>query len=276
MKCPNCGFDYKGNGRVCPQCSILFTPFSKLHPAPKPVVRYSLTGKMVTALSVLLAVAALFFLLFKLSGASGSSADYESEMQELARLVDEGSSADYKPLIEARKIMSRISPARLSDSDTLYVSLEQTLQAKTEDAFNAWVRAAEGQYDIADNVYGALKYYARADSIMPGNPLIGEKLRAMSLRSGLKGAMLLITAITVNSTSMTIHYKYFGTYDTSMRLTLERDDNAESTRISLPMSASFAGEQSHTVDSPFLSSCKSEVSIYEGDQLLYQIIPEPK
>lgn len=282
MKCNNCGANYQGTERVCPKCGVLLQPFSELYPKPADEIRYTSTGKVIAGLSVVIAVLSVItvcviavapFISTLFSGHKEIDLEQE-ELQHVSELVETGSSANHNDLIEARQMLQDFSGT--TESSTLYAdTIMALLRPKLQEAFDAWMKAAKAQFEIADNVEGALKYYNCADSILPGQSRLKEELHAMSLKSGLKGAELLLTGLTTSNTSMTFHYKYFGSYDTSLRLTIEREDATDAAKVTLPLTSGFAGEQSTTISNPYLTNYYGPVNVYEGEELLYQISITP-
>lgn len=262
MKCRNCGAEVTGRGRQCPKCGILLKPSGKIYQRPAEVVEYSTLGGVITGLAV--AVCVLTILSFVVS--SINSKNYsEREMARFAELVESGSAAQYRNLIEARMILDSL-PSDLVNSRK-YEPLMQKYYEKRDEASQGWIKAAEAQYDIADDIPAALKYFNRVDSIYPGSGELRSALDMISVKSGLKGVSVLFSRISVSGTTATLGYKYYGSYDTSLRLRLVWEDGY-ATRISLPLTTGNTELQSYSFEINGAPDDNSMVEIYEGSTLL--------
>lgn len=300
MICANCKKEYNGYARECPYCGALLKTFTEAHPPVTQVV-VKPVGKIVAGISVIFALVSLIVagVLFVLSlspaeadkpkdeskvGEPGAEVVEEEETEpawveqrnnaiaEVRRKGDIGSDVNYTQLIAARHALDSLLSVYGDHADL--VTVKEELERKQKMAADAWIKAGDAQYNIAENVQGALKYYQRADSIYPGYRRIPEALTAMAAKSRLTGARLFIGGITRHGNSFTIRYKYFGDSETTVALKFEQEDTGRTTTVNVNLKPSTKNYSIATVNSSFLDLYSGDVDIYEKNELIYIITPE--
>ncbi|MDE6265954.1 MAG: hypothetical protein K2M07_01215 [Muribaculaceae bacterium] len=265
MICRNCAKETGGKGRVCPHCGIVLRPRKKSQNSVSTVVVYNPFGKVIATVAVLLCVALFLFLTFRFVNKRVRAVN---DLDLFEELVDKGSSADYQYLIAARGVLKSMED--YGGDVNRYEQLAEQYYNKRDDALEGWMHAAETQYEIAGSVDDALRYYHRADSICPGNTELKNQLHAMSLKSGLKGAETLVSVVSCQNNQASIKYKYYGPYDSSLRLRLVWE-GGESTRITLPLKTGSDDYQVYNFELSGTPDHGCPVEIYEGQTLLFKL-----
>ena len=263
MRCRNCGEEVKVEGRKCPQCGILLTSANRLNPVT-PKVKNSPVGKVVTILAVAGCIVAGLVCGYRNISAHNES---EDKVALLADLVEKGSAADFRYLIQARELLDSMD-LDVRDNGRLDQLLADFKEKQT-DAFQSWCNAADAQYSVAESMPDALRLYCRADSISPADPELKNALRTISLKSGLKGTQIIFNDLKVDGSTATLYYKYYGAYETSLRLKIVWE-SGKTSYINLPL---LLSDNQQTYSLPFnMSTAGEDAAIYEGNKLLYEFI----
>ena len=270
MKCRNCGTECDGKARQCPECGTLLIPFSKLYPPQPPLIVKGNAGKVLAtifgALSTVIVVVCLVTIFLRIIPVSSGDELTEEEYAEMWNRIDEltfkGSAADYNSLIQARD-MIEIAKAHMPD-DSLNSVIELN-NKKLAEAHSAWIKAAKAQFQYASNLEAALRYFNRADSILPASPELITELRDMQKKTGLASVALLISDVSVTDSEVNISGRYYGDISATvtLRVNINGVDHEAFAFLSVEPNVSFG----FTNNAPI--SGDNHVEIYQGDQLIY-------
>jgi len=122
-----------------------------------------------------------------------------------------GNAQNYTSLISAKDLIDSLNKYQneyifISEKqDNSIKSLESSLSSKLDKAQSAWVRSAQGQLNVAEDVSTAIMYYHIA-AILKNSSLIKEALSGIAQSSGCKGAYMVITKAYLSGNNLVLDY----------------------------------------------------------------------
>lgn len=125
--------------------------------------------------------------------------------------INVGSAQNYTSLLSANVLMDSLkwyqdSYSYISDKpDNSLKGLESSLSKKLSEAQTAWIRSAEGQLNIAEDVSTAIIYYHIA-SLFKNSSSINNAISNIARNYGCNGAYMVVTKTKVEAGNMTIYY----------------------------------------------------------------------
>ncbi|MDO5395704.1 MAG: serine/threonine-protein kinase [Bacteroidales bacterium] len=181
-----------------------------------------LSKKWIVPTGIIGAVAITLFCVFIFGGKSeGGSQDASQQRlieQRYSNLksmcennINVGSPQNYTSLISAKKLIDSLNRYQReydfisSRQDHSVESLELLLSEKLDEAQSAWMRSAEGQLDIADDVSAAIMYYHIAANIKNSED-VDSALSKIAHKTGCNGAYMAVTNAVVNGNKLMIDY----------------------------------------------------------------------
>lgn len=122
-----------------------------------------------------------------------------------------GDAPNYQALLEAKALIDSLK-AYQSEYQFLknnlansYSGLETSLSGKIDDAQAAWIRSAEGQLNVAEDVSTAIIYYHIA-SLLKSSSAINNAISNIARSSGCNGAYMAVTKMKVDNGKLIIDY----------------------------------------------------------------------
>lgn len=115
-----------------------------------------------------------------------------------------------KELIDSLHYYSETYPYLSELPNSSYSSLESTLNAKIAEAQAAWMRSAEGQYAIAEDIPSAIAYYQIAAQL-DDNSNVKSAISRMANSTGCKGAFMNVTQAIIKDNKLIIKYDGLNT-----------------------------------------------------------------
>ena len=134
-----------------------------------------------------------------------------------------GSPENYISLLEAKDLVDSLRYytenysyiSRLSNSS--YETLESNLNTKIAEAQAAWMRAAKGQYEIAEDVPTAIAYYHIAAQL-DDNVDVKSAISKIAKSTGCKGAFMNVTHAAIKDDVLTIEYNGLNASDIEVHI----------------------------------------------------------
>lgn len=125
--------------------------------------------------------------------------------------INVGSAQNYTSLLSASVLMDSLiwyqeNYSYISDkTDDSLKELESSLSTKLEEAQAAWIRSAEGQLNIAEDVSTAIIYYHIA-SLLKNSSAINNAISNIARNYGCNGAYMVVTKAKVEDGKLIIDY----------------------------------------------------------------------
>ncbi len=154
----------------------------------------------------------LFFIFKNDKEAEHQMMAVEQRYQSIASMCENnirvGDAQNYTALLEAKSLIDSLKEYEYQYSyltENKSFNLETSLDAKLEEAQKAWIRSAQGQYDVAEDVASAIQYYHIA-ALLQDNSTIKQALANIASRDNCKGAYMLVTNVTIDGSYLIINY----------------------------------------------------------------------
>ncbi len=125
--------------------------------------------------------------------------------------INVGSAQNYNSLVSAKELIDSLNRYQneyhfiSSKQENSIKALESSLSNKLDEAQIAWIRSAEGQLNIAEDISTAIMYYHIASNIK-NSPSIDSALSRIVQSSGCSGAYMAVTNATINENNLVINY----------------------------------------------------------------------
>lgn len=125
--------------------------------------------------------------------------------------INVGNAQSYTLLLSAKELLDSLNSYQ---SSYLYISekpensikdLESTLNNKLQDAQEAWVRSAQGQLNVAEDVSTAIMYYHIA-SLLKSSSSVTNALSNIARSSGCQCAYMAVTGAHISGNNLVINY----------------------------------------------------------------------
>lgn len=150
--------------------------------------------------------------------------------------INVGNAQNYTSLISAKDLIDSLNKYQneypfLSDTqENTIESLESSLSHKIDEAQRAWVRSAEGQLSVAEDVSTAIMYYHIA-SLLKNSSSIKDALSRIAKSSNCQGAYMAVTNTYLSGNKLIIEYNglndnTLGGVTLQYKLTDSNDSNA--------------------------------------------------
>lgn len=169
--------------------------------------------------TALCAVAITLICVFLFSGNSDDNSKQIAVEQRYANLksicennINVGNAQNYTSLISARDLIDSLKRYQneyifISEKqDNSIKSLETSLSNKVDEAQSAWIRSAQGQLNVAEDISTAIMYYHIA-AILKNSSSIKDALTGIAQSSGCKGAYMVITKAYLSGNNLVLDYE---------------------------------------------------------------------
>lgn len=167
----------------------------------------------------IIAIAAIIVVaLFAIGGGDKIDQEKLSNEQRYANLksmcendIKIGSPENYTSLLEAKTLMDSLRyysenyPYISELSNGSYSTLESNLNKKLEEAQAAWMRSAQGQYEIAEDLPSAIAYYRIAAQLVD-NSNVKSAISRIVNSTGCKGAFMNVTHTSLKDNKLVVQY----------------------------------------------------------------------
>lgn len=136
---------------------------------------------------------------------------YENIKSMCENNINVGNAQNYMSLIAAKELIDSLNsyqneyPFIAEKSNQPIKSLEQELAGKLDEAQSAWVRSAQGQLNVAEDVSTAIIYYHIA-SLLKNSSAINSSISNIARNYGCNGAYMAVTRTKVEDGKLVIDY----------------------------------------------------------------------
>ncbi len=188
-----------------------------------------------------------------------------------------GNAQNYTSLISAKSLIDSLNRyhneyAFISEKqDNSIKFLESSLSSKLDEAQSAWVRSAQGQLNVAEDISTAIMYYHIA-AILKSSSSIKNALAGIAQSSGCKGAYMVITKASLSGNNLVLDYN--GTNDSTiggvtLRYELIDSNGSNAIRGQATISISPGQGQSVTIALNGTASGQSHLSLSNNGIVFY-------
>lgn len=164
-----------------------------------------------TLVTTLLLAIIISILTYNSKGSDNERISIEQRYSNLKSMCENnikvGSAENYTSLLEAQSLMDSLV---LYKSNYEYLtawadSLKPILSTKIENAHQAWIRSAKGQYEIAEDVGSAISYYHIA-AMLKKSSEVTNALCNLARRSSCSGAYMIVTSWETDGNKLKVYY----------------------------------------------------------------------
>lgn len=188
-------------------------------PLPQPTPSSGGTSKIWLIVAGVVAVVLVVGAIIFFSGGSTTGDDpnvaiahkYENMRSMFWNDIQVGDAQNYMSLLAARSLLDSLEryereyPFLYTDSVSPVPDMKEALGSKIDEAQQAWVKSAQGQIDIAEDVSAGIQYYHIAAQLK-STPDVVSALDRIAKRSGCPGAYMVVTEVGVDGGNLVIHY----------------------------------------------------------------------
>lgn len=191
--------------------------------------------------------------------------------------ISVGNAQNYTSLISAKSLIDSLNKYQheytfISEKqDNSIKPLESSLSNKLDEAQKAWVRSAQGQLNVAEDVSTAIMYYHIA-AILKSSSSIKNALAGIAQTSGCKGAYMVITKASLSGNNLVLDYN--GTNDSTiggviLRYELTDSNGANAIRGQATISITPGQNQSVTIALNGSASGQDHLSLSNNGVVFY-------
>ncbi len=251
---------------------------------PPPDDKEKSSNKKWIVLTAICAIAVTLICVFLFGGNKENNNEQIAIEQRYANMksmcennINIGNAQNYTSLISAKSLIDSLNRyhneyAFISEKQNNSIkSLESTLSSKLDEAQSAWVRSAQGQLNVAEDVSTAIMYYHIA-AILKSSSSIKNALAAIAQSSGCKGAYMVITKASLSGNNLVLDYN--GTNDraiggVTLRYELTDSNGSNAIRGQATISISPSQGQSVSIALNGTASGQSHLSLSNNGIVFY-------